>query len=133
MRVMAKRKSISQIRKKRGKANNGGLFTKIIRLLFWTALVILISTAFTIAGIYFYLNENLPKISSLKDYQPPVITTIYSDDNRKIGEFYKERRIVIPLTQIPKMLKEAFIAAEDARFYKHKGIDILSISEGSCQ
>jgi len=87
----------------------------------------LISTAFTIAGIYFYLNENLPKISSLKDYRPPVITTIYSDDNRKIGEFYKERRIVMPLSKMPKMLKEAFIAAEDARFYKHKGIDILSI------
>jgi penicillin-binding protein 1A len=87
----------------------------------------MISGALTAAGIYFYLSENLPKISSLKDYQPPVITTVYSDDNRKIGEFYLERRIVLPLDKMPTTLKAAFISAEDARFYKHKGIDILSI------
>jgi penicillin-binding protein 1A len=78
-------------------------------------------------GVYFYLGRNLPKISSLTDYRPSIITTVYSDDARKIGEFFKERRIVIPLSQMPEMLKKAFIAAEDARFYKHKGIDILSI------
>jgi penicillin-binding protein 1A len=87
----------------------------------------MISGALSVAGIYFYLSENLPKISTLKDYRPPVITTVYSDDNRKIGEFYKERRVVLPLDKMSIMLKEAFIAAEDSRFYKHKGIDILSI------
>jgi len=87
----------------------------------------MISGMFGVAGVYFYLGRNLPKISSLKDYRPPVITTVYSDDNRKIAEFSKERRIVIPLSQMPDMFKKAFIAAEDARFYKHKGIDILSI------
>ncbi|MBW1724990.1 MAG: transglycosylase domain-containing protein, partial [Deltaproteobacteria bacterium] len=80
-----------------------------------------------VAGVYFYLSKNLPEISTLKDYRPPVITTVYSDDNRKIAEFFKERRIVIPLSQMSPMLKNAFIAAEDARFYNHKGIDILSI------
>ena len=82
---------------------------------------------FIMAGVYFYLSKDLPKISSLKDYRPPVITTVYSDDNRKIAEFFKERRIIVPLSQMPKMLKEAFIAAEDSRFYKHKGIDFFSI------
>ena len=78
-------------------------------------------------GVYFYLSDDLPKVSSLKDYRPPVITTVYSDDNRKIAEFYKERRIVIPLSKMPRMLTEAFIAAEDARFFKHQGIDFLGI------
>lgn len=124
---MLKRKSASQIRKKRKKKGEGGFFAIILKLFFWTVLLTMISGTLTIAGIYLYLNENLPKISSLKDYRPPVITTVYSDDNRKIGEFYKERRIVLPLSNMPPMLKNAFISAEDARFYKHKGIDILSI------
>ena len=87
----------------------------------------IISGTVAIAGLYFYLSENLPKISSLSDYRPPVITTVFSDDNRKIAEFYKERRIVVPLPGIPEMLIEAFVAAEDARFFKHSGIDFFSI------
>ena len=125
--IMQRLKSTSQIRKKRKKKEGGRFFAKILKLFFWMVLLTMISGALTIAGIYLYLNENLPKISSLKDYRPPVITTVYSDDNRKIGEFYKERRIVLPLSNMPSMLKDAFISAEDARFYKHKGIDILSI------
>ena len=81
----------------------------------------------TALGIYFYLAEDLPKIDSLGDYRPPVISTVYSDDNRKIGEFYTERRIVMPLDQIPEMLRQAFVAAEDSRFYQHRGIDLISI------
>ena len=124
---MAKRKRSSQIRKKRARKQHGSYVAKIFRLFILACLFVMISGALTAAGIYFYLSENLPKISSLKDYQPPVITTVYSDDNRKIGEFYQERRIVLPLDKMSTTLKEAFISAEDARFYKHKGIDILSI------
>ena len=80
-----------------------------------------------LVGIYFYLSDDLPKITSLADYHPSIITTVYSDDNRKIAEFYKERRIVVPLSKIPIQLQQAFIAAEDSRFYKHRGIDLFSI------
>ena len=90
-------------------------------------IIMMMAGVFAIIGIYYYLSEDLPKISSLTDYRPPVITTVYSDDNRKIAEFYKERRIVLPLSNMPEMLIEAFIAAEDARFFKHKGIDFFSI------
>jgi len=100
---------------------------RIFRWLLMAFILILIIGSLGAAGVYFYLSRNLPKIASLKDYRPPVITTVYSDDNRKIGEFFKEGRIVIPLSQMPDMLKKAFVAAEDSRFYKHQGIDILSI------
>jgi penicillin-binding protein 1A len=86
-----------------------------------------VASIVTALGVYYYLSEDLPKIASLADYRPPSITTVYSDDNRKIAEFYKERRIVVPLAKIPTRLTEAFIAAEDARYFKHQGIDFLSI------
>lgn len=76
---------------------------------------------------YWYVGRDLPKISSLLDYRPSIITSVYSDDNRKIGEFYKERRIVIPLSEMPETLIQAFISAEDSRFFAHQGIDIYSI------
>ena len=113
--------------KSRAKRDQRSLYSRVVRLIFLTGALLALSGVLAIFLLYFYLSEDLPKISSLKDYRPPVITTVFSDDNRKIGEFYRERRIVLPLSKMPGMLKEAFIAAEDARFYQHKGIDILSI------
>jgi len=113
--------------KSRASREPRGFLKKIIRWFFRLAVIGLLAGALGVAGVYFYLAEDLPKISSLADYRPAVVTTVYSDDNRKIAEFYKERRIVLPLSQIPKMLVHAFISAEDSRYYKHKGIDILSI------
>ncbi len=82
---------------------------------------------FLLYGIYENICDNLPRINSLKDYKPPVITTVYSYDGKKIAEFYKERRIVVAFDKIPKILINAFIAAEDSRFYHHKGVDINGI------
>ncbi|MBW1889417.1 MAG: PBP1A family penicillin-binding protein [Deltaproteobacteria bacterium] len=104
-----------------------GFFFRLLRGLLVLFLLLLLAVAGTGYGIYRYLGDDLPKISSLSEYRPSVITVVYSDDNRKIGEFYKERRIVVPLSDIQRTLTEAFIAAEDARFYKHKGIDFISI------
>jgi len=124
---MSKNKTTSQILKNRAELKQVGFFAKIlgwsVRLIF----LLMLSGTVAIIGIYFYLCKDLPKISSLADYRPPVITTVFSDDNKKIAEFYKERRIVVPLSSMPTMLTEAFIATEDARFFIHKGIDFPSI------
>jgi len=124
---MPKNKRTSQILKKRGRKGQKTYSTKIFKWLLLASFFIIFVAAITLAGIYLYLNRNLPKISSLKDYRPSIITSVYSDDNRKIAEFFQERRVVLPLTEVPDMLKKAFVAAEDSRFYTHKGIDILSI------
>jgi len=100
---------------------------RLLHWFLWAGLALIIAGAGTMLGIYLYLSDDLPKISTLADYRPPVITSVYSDDNRKIGEFYTERRIILPMASIPPMLKDAFIAAEDSRFYQHRGVDILSI------
>jgi len=124
---MPKNKRTSQILKKRGRKGQKTYSKKIFKWLLLASFFIIFVAAITLAGIYLYLNRNLPKISSLKDYRPSIITSVYSDDNRKIAEFFQERRVVLPLTEVPDMLKKAFVAAEDSRFYTHKGIDILSI------
>ena len=100
---------------------------KLLYLFYGTVAVICIAVGLFVGGAYFYFIKDLPKISSLKDYRPPIVSTVYSDENRKIAEFYKERRIVVPLSKMPGMLIDAFVAAEDARFYKHEGVDFFSM------
>lgn len=124
---MSKEKSASQILKKRARRKPGAIMGRLVKWSLLMAVILMLMGAAAMVGVYFYLSDDLPKITSLTDYNPSIITTVYSDDNRKIAEFYKERRIVVPLSKIPVQLQQAFIAAEDARFYKHRGIDFFSI------
>lgn len=124
---MTKAVTASQILKKRARKQQRGPLARIAKWSLWAVLLLMILAVGATLGIFLYLGRDLPKISALKNYHPPVITTVYSDDNRKIAEFFRERRIVLPLEQIPLQLQQAFIAAEDARFYKHQGIDLISI------
>ena len=122
---MSKEKSASQILKQRARRQPGAIIGRLVKWSLLMALILMFMGATAMVGVYFYLSDDLPKITSLTDYHPSIITTVYSDDNRKIAEFYKERRIVVPLSKIPIRLQQAFIAAEDSRFYKHQGIDFL--------
>lgn len=93
------------------------------------ASVFLVAAAGT-AGylLYEHFTEGLPDISLLKSYQPSLITTIYSDDGSAIAQFFAERRVLIPLEKMPAALKQATLAVEDARFYTHRGIDVVGIA-----
>ena len=77
-------------------------------------------------GILRGYEYNLPKIQSLEDFRPDVITEVYSDDNRVIGELFIERRIVVPFEEIPPYLQLAIVATEDDQFYHHSGINYFS-------
>lgn len=105
----------------------GRLFLAVLKWTFGLALAVAVVGLLAFAGLYVYFSRDLPKITRLEDYNPPVVTAFYSDDGRKIAEFYKQRRIVIDLAQMPNHLINAFIATEDARFYEHEGIDFYSI------
>ena len=124
---MAMRKTRSQILKQRQRKPRKNIFMLLIKWCLILAFLGTLAGCAGLAGLYYYLNRDLPKINSLKDYRPSTVTSVYSDDGRKIGEFYKERRIVIPLDQMPANLINAFVAAEDSRFREHPGIDIISI------
>ncbi len=70
---------------------------------------------------------NLPSLDVLTDYQPKIPLRVYTAEGALIGEFGEERRSVISIRDIPAQLKDAILAAEDERFYQHKGIDYLGV------
>ncbi|RMD87953.1 MAG: PBP1A family penicillin-binding protein [Candidatus Dadabacteria bacterium] len=76
---------------------------------------------------YFYITRDLPKLDRIEDYEPPAVTTVYDRNGTLIAEFYRERRYPIPIEQVPQMVRNCFLAAEDASFYSHPGIDLISI------
>lgn len=81
-----------------------------------------------VIGIYlYYIIATLPDVKSLKTYQHSHATEVYSDEGRKIGEFTTERRYPVKFESIPKHVLQAFVAAEDAHFYQHSGIDYNGI------
>ena len=80
-----------------------------------------------ISGYVFYLLAKLPRVDRLADYKPPIVSQVFGDDGSLVGEFYLERRIVVPVNKMPRKLIQAFVAAEDASFYQHKGIDYFGI------
>ena len=71
---------------------------------------------------------NLPDISDLSDYRPKLPLRVYSADGALIGEFGEERRHLTPIKEIPKVMKDAVLAIEDARFYEHGGVDYKGIA-----
>lgn len=68
---------------------------------------------------------NLPEISSLTDYRPKLPMRVFSADGVLLGEFGEERRNFVPIAEIPKVMQDAVLAVEDARFYRHSGVDYL--------
>ncbi|HEU0264273.1 MAG TPA: PBP1A family penicillin-binding protein [Geobacterales bacterium] len=84
--------------------------------------------AFLFGSVFLiYIFATLPRIDRLADYNPPIVTQVLGDDGSLVGEFYLERRTVVPVEKIPAKLIQAFVAAEDANFYQHKGLDYLGI------
>ncbi len=72
---------------------------------------------------YFYFTQSLPNIEKLKNYCPPVVSRFYADHGEPIGEFANQRRFVVPFEDIPRILQDAFIAAEDKNYRRHSGVD----------
>jgi len=100
---------------------------KIFRYTLITLVAGAIISFSALAGAYFFVSRSLPKLDKLEDYTPAAVTSVYSSDGHKIAEFYRERRIVVPVNRMPQKLIQAFVAAEDAAFFEHEGLDFVSI------
>lgn len=74
-----------------------------------------------------YYGQDLPDYSSLKNYNPPVVSRLYAGDGRLLAEYAEEKRVFMPIEVIPEQVKRAFISAEDQNFYDHNGLDYQAI------
>lgn len=81
----------------------------------------------TLAAISLFAWPNLPSLDTLTDYRPRVPLRVYTSDGYLLGEFGEERRSVVHIADVPPLLQQAILAAEDERFYEHHGIDPLGI------
>jgi len=96
--------------------------------LLWVAVALaaLVVVGAGIVGAVFWVYASdpaLPRMSSARDYRPPVVTRVTDRHGRLLGEILGERRTVVPLGRIPRVLRDAVLAAEDAEFYRHRGLD----------
>ena len=101
------------------------------------ALVLVLVTGLGVAASAFWvltiLPGSLPSVSQLERFDASEGTKVYDDNDELITEFHVERRIFVPLAQIPQALRGAIIATEDARFYSHYGVDPMGIARAVYQ
>ena len=87
----------------------------------------LVAGALLTLGVYAYFSRELPSVSTLRDYAPPQTTRVYDRHAKVIGEIFTERRTVIPMSRVPRVVVLSVLAAEDADFYEHEGLDYFGI------
>jgi penicillin-binding protein 1A len=92
--------------------------------------VFLVGVAAT-AGMIWHYSKDLPDYSQLQDYEPAVMTRVHASDGALLAEYSKERRLYLPIQAVPKMVINAFLAAEDKNFYEHGGIDFSGMARAA--
>jgi penicillin-binding protein 1A len=110
-------------KKKRRKS----LLLRFLGFSFTAGVFLFLAGAAGAAYFLWQISRDLPDYERLQNYKPPVITRVHAGDGRLIAEFAKERRIYVPVQVMPKMLINAFLAAEDHNFYDHNGIDFRGV------
>ncbi|MBW2222089.1 MAG: PBP1A family penicillin-binding protein [Deltaproteobacteria bacterium] len=105
-----------------------GKTRKLRWMIFFIILFFLIIPGILAVGTYTYFSYDLPRLTSVEDYTPKTVTQVFSENGEIIAEFFVEKRYIIPIEEMPATLIRAFISSEDARFFEHQGIDLLSIS-----
>jgi penicillin-binding protein 1A len=126
---MATKRSQSPKRQVPAKSS-GGWLSWLTKLVGWTAglalaAVLCIGMAGLMALAIAY--PNLPDVSQLSNYRPKLPLRVYTSEGTLMAEFGDERRNLTPINQVPKVMKDAVLAIEDARFYEHGGVDYLGV------
>lgn len=87
----------------------------------------LMAAAVSVGAVLWFYSRDLPSHESLANYTPPTISRIYDGEGRMIDEFAEERRLFVPIEDVPDLVKHAFVSAEDKNFYQHHGYDARGI------
>ncbi len=106
---------------------------KLIKFFLWLSLLGSLAGAISVASLYYYLEPTLPPIENLKSVKFQVPLRIFSADNKLIAEFGEMRRIPLVYNAIPERMVQAFLAAEDDRFFEHPGVDYKGLMRAAYQ
>src|SRR5581483_11434817 len=104
------------------------LLLRFFGLLFAAGTIVFIVAVAGAAGLLWHYSQSLPEYAQLQDYEPAVMTRVHASDGSLLAEYARERRLYTPIQAIPKLVLNAFIAAEDKNFYEHGGIDFTGIA-----
>src|SRR5499433_1737798 len=104
------------------------LLVRFLGFLFAAGTVVFLVGVAATAGMIWHFSKDLPDYSQLQDYEPPVMTRVHAVDGSLLGEYARERRLYLPIQAVPKLVINAFIAAEDKNFYEHGGLDFSGIA-----
>ncbi|MBR0735380.1 penicillin-binding protein 1A [Bradyrhizobium liaoningense] len=104
------------------------LLVRFMGFLFAAGTVLFLVGVGAVAGLIWHFSKDLPDYSQLQDYEPPVMTRVHAVDGSLVGEYAKERRLYLPIQAVPKLVINAFLAAEDKNFYEHGGIDYTGMA-----
>jgi len=104
------------------------LMLRFVGLLFAAGTILFVVAICAAAGLLWHYSKSLPDYSQLQDYEPAVMTRVHAADGSLLAEYARERRLYLPIQAIPKLVINAFIAAEDKNFYEHGGIDVTGIA-----
>ncbi|MBR0813115.1 MULTISPECIES: penicillin-binding protein 1A [Bradyrhizobium] len=104
------------------------LLVRFMGFLFAAGTVVFLVGVGAAAGLIWHFSKDLPDYSQLQDYEPPVMTRVHAVDGSLVGEYAKERRLYLPIQAVPKLVINAFLAAEDKNFYEHGGIDYTGMA-----
>jgi len=107
------------------------LLVRFLGFLFAAGTVVFLVGVGAVAGAIWHFSKDLPDYSQLQDYEPPVMTRVHAVDGSLLGEYAKERRLYLPIQAVPKLVINAFLAAEDKNFYEHGGIDYSGMARAA--
>lgn len=111
----------------RSRSNRQAFFRRLVFIGLWSLLILLVVGMGTAGGIFVAFLRDLPSLDGLEEYQPSIVTTLYTDQDEPFASFYEQRRILVPLSKIPLQLKQAVLAVEDSGFYQHHGLSPRAI------
>ena len=103
------------------------LFLRLVLWIFGLAAAGVSSAALLFVFLFAIVYAQLPDMASVRDYSPKLPMKIWSADGELLAEFGEERRDFVPIATLPKTVKLAILAAEDAEFYEHSGVDFSGI------
>src|SRR3981081_3169926 len=102
--------------------------TRFLGFVFATGAILFIIGASAAGLLVWKFERDLPDYTALQDYEPPVTTRVHAVDGSLIAEYARERRLYLPSSAIPPLVKQAFISAEDKNFYTHHGVHFVCMA-----